>query len=909
MGDQINTVEPFGSATPAGRAWAKTGSPDTWHPLLLHCLDVAAAASTLLEREPRSTKERIAGAIGLSWPQARPWLLLLVAAHDLGKASAGFQCKWRNLTGLPTPRVADTSVNHAFISQIALAPWLVQRGWPSKLAERAADAVGCHHGERASAKTLEDLEGNRRALGDGTWATLRAQLLEALAGVLQPGAAPTTSEMSGPQFMWLAGLTSFADWIGSNTEWFAFGDPAAQDDLPGWFAARLLAAEQALDSLGWTVRTPLLTQPARFADALGFTPRPLQEAVASAVAEAAQPAILLIEAPMGEGKTEAAWYAHLELQRRFGHRGLYIAMPTQATGSAMFQRTLAFLHARAAQRTVDLQLVHGGAALNEAFRELKLAPLYDEGADAGAKAGARARVRAAEWFTHKKRALLSEYGVGTVDQALLPILPVRHHFVRLWGLANRVVVFDEIHAYDAYTGTLLLHLVHWLHALGSSVILLSATLPPKFRRELAKRVGAAMPPAEAPYPRLSLFSPGEVRQQHFAADASRRLTLRVQAIGPALAELRDALSERLADGGMALALLNTVQRAQDLYQLLPDGEALLEQGEVVGKQLPDGTEVYLFHARYPAHQRQRREQRALAVFGKPADGAAPREGRKILIATQVAEQSLDLDFDLIATDLAPIDLLLQRAGRLWRHRRAQRPLPEPTLLVAGLDGEAPGSFGRPLWWNKVYDEARLLQTWWLLRHETQGTCTLPDDIDAWVHRVYEDGGEVAVPAALRARFERALAEAEGDAFAETRLAHNEIIGLPDDASWADNPRLLYDEDDPLVHRTLAAQTRLGDESLTVIPLWPRDQDDLLAAPSPEQAKAWCTRALRVSRKGVVQLLEKVGVQPAWQESPWLRNSFALCLDEQGVWTQDSSVRLDVALGLVYAASSSFKEDA
>jgi CRISPR-associated endonuclease/helicase Cas3 len=895
----------FDSSAPVGRLWAKTGDAESWHPLVLHCLDVAAAASALLEREPQASRERVAAGIGLPWARARPWLLLLIAAHDLGKASPGFQCKWRNLTGLPTPRSTDTSVNHAFISQTALAPWLVERGWPSELAERAADAVGCHHGQRASSKTLEDLECNRRALGERPWAELRTQVLDALASVLQPDAPPTKEDMTGPEFMWLAGLTSFADWIGSNTDWFPFGNAALQDDLSGWLNSRRQAAELALDGLGWAPRTPLLQQPAGFADALGFEPRPLQAAVASAVAGASQPAILLIEAPMGEGKTEAAWYAHLELQRRFGHRGLYIAMPTQATGNAMFERMLALLHGREANRAVDLQLVHGGSALNEAFRTLKLAPVYDEGEGTDGNAEAGACVRAAEWFTHKKRALLSEYGVGTVDQALLPILPVRHHFVRMWGLANRVVVFDEIHAYDAYTGTLLLHLVHWLHALGSSVVLLSATLPPKFRRGLAGRVGAALPQAEAPYPRLSMFSPGEVRQQHFPADLSRRQVLRVLPIGPELAELRDALLQRLPGGGMALALVNTVQRAQDLYRLLPDGELLHEQDEVVGKLLADGTEVYLFHARYPAHQRQRREQRALAVFGKPEAGTAPRVGRKLLIATQVAEQSLDLDFDLIATDLAPIDLLLQRAGRLWRHRRAERPVPGPTLLVAGLGGDAPCDFGRPLWWNKVYDEVRLVQTWCLLRHETQGVCNLPDDIDTWVRRVYED--EVAIPEPLRPRYERARDEADGDAYAETRLAHNEIIGLPDDASWADNPRMLYDEDDPLVHRTLAAQTRLGDESLTVIPLWRWDGEALQTAPSADQARAWCTRAMRVGRKGVVQQLKAIGMPPAWQLSPWLRNSFPLCLDDEGAWNQDPNVRLDEALGLVYVSAKSSKE--
>lgn len=892
-------------SAPVARLWAKTGDADSWHPLVLHCLDVAAAAGALLDREPLATRDRIADALGLPWAGARPWLLLLVAAHDLGKASPGFQCKWRNLTDLPTPRAADTSVNHAFISQLALAPWLVERGWPRLLAERASDAVGCHHGQRASAKALEELECNRRALGERPWAELRAQMLEALAGVLQPDAPPMKVDMTGPEFMLLAGLTSFADWIGSNMDWFPFGGAASQDDLAEWLALRRRAADHALDSLGWTARTPLLQQHASFAAVLGLEPRPLQAAVANAVAEARQPAIVLIEAPMGEGKTEAAWYAHLELQRRFGHRGLYIAMPTQATGSAMFERMLALIQARSANRSIDLQLVQGGAALNEVFHTLRLAPLYDEQAGNGSHAAAGARVRAAEWFTHKKRALLSEYGVGTVDQALLPILPVRHHFVRLWGLANRVVVFDEIHAYDAYTGTLLLHLVHWLHALGSSVILLSATLPPSFRRALAARVGAALPRVEAPYPRLSTFGTSEVKQQHFQADPSRRQRLRVLGIGPELAALRDALLQQLADGGRALALVNTVQRAQDLYRLLPDGDVLHEQCEVVGKRLTDGTEVYLFHARYPAHQRQRLEQRALAVFGKPVEGAAPRQGLKVLIATQVAEQSLDLDFDLIATDLAPIDLLLQRAGRLWRHRRAVRPLAEPTLLVAGLDGDTPCDFGRPLWWNKVYDEARLLQAWCLLRHESQGRCMLPDDIDAWVRRAYED--EVDIPVALRARYERAREQAQGDAYAEARLAHNEIIGLPDDASWADNPRTLYDEDDPLVHRTLAAQTRLGDESLTVVPLWPRDREYLQTEPSGEQAQRWCMRALRIGRKGVVQQLKAIGVPPTWQQSAWLRNCFPLSLDEQGAWQQDPALRLDAALGLVYPSSNSPKE--
>jgi CRISPR-associated endonuclease/helicase Cas3 len=874
------------------KIWAKTSNDGSWHPLLLHCLDVAAAAEALLQREPRKTREQLATALGLPWSEARPWLLFLIAAHDLGKACPGFQCKWQNLSGLNAGRSPNTRINHAFVSQIVLGPWLHDRGWPEELARLASDAVGCHHGNRASPITLAHLGGDRSAIGKPEWQAVRQEALEALFAVFQPADPPSKASFTGPEFMLLAGLTSFADWIGSNTAWFKFANPGEVADLGRWFEEGCDKAEQALNEIGWLARAPLSATPRGFADVFGFPPRPLQKAMAAATAELSEPAILLIEAPMGEGKTEAAWFAHLELQRKFDHRGMYIALPTQATGNAMFERILAFLRKHGADRALDVQLLHGGTLLNAAFQQLCVASVHDE------EAGKSADVRASEWFTHKKRALLSEYGVGTVDQALLPILPVRHHFVRLWGLANRVVIFDEIHAYDAYTGTLLIHLVQWLLALGSSVVLLSATLPPVIRRKLAQVVGAALPDEEAAYPRLTVFRAGAVTQQHFDADPSRRQTIGVEPIGTTLEETQAALAKELADGGMGLALVNTVQRAQQLYDLYPDGCPLLSSGEQVGKRLEDGTEVYLFHARFPAAQRQVREQRVLEIFGKSGGETRLRSGRKILIATQVVEQSLDLDFDVITTDLAPIDLLLQRAGRLWRHPRAQRPVARPTLLVAGLAGEQPGDFGKPLWWSAVYAESILLQTWCLLREPAHRAITLPDDIDRLVQAVYEE--QVAMPEFLHERMDQALAEADGNGIAKTQQAHSAIIGLPDDASWDDPTRfVLYDEDDPFVHRTLAAQTRLGDESVVAIPLWPADSGDGRAVPSFEQTRSWSLRALRVGRKSIVKRLQSRGIPDAWQQSPLLRNHFPLCLDEQGHWLTDASVRLDAALGLTY----------
>ncbi len=875
----------------SSKLWAKTSQLmgpviRLWHPLILHLLDVAACADVILDREPEVTRKRLADVLGMAWEDARSWILLVIASHDLGKACPGFQCKWDNLTDLPLPKIPNTDINHAFVSQVTLAGILLERNWPEGLAVLVADAVGCHHGERTSERNLQFLEGNRNALGNIEWENVRRDIFDALFEVLQPARIPDKETLSGTDFMLLSGLTSFADWIGSNDKWFPFGTPEDCDDLTGWLQERKTSAERALDAIGWNHRTPLSSELRTFEQVFKFSPRPLQQAVADALSILQEPSILLIEAPMGEGKTEAAFFAHLEMQRRFGHRGLYMALPTKATGNAMFKRTLKFICDQGKDRKLDLQLVHGATLLNDTYQNLRFTGIHDP--ETGGE------IRAGEWFTNKKRALLSEYGVGTVDQAIVPILSVRHNFVRLWGLANRVVVFDEIHAYDAYTGTLLIHLIHWLLELGSSVVLLSATLPPRFRRELAKKVKADYPEQEVEYPRLSVFSPHSVCQTHFEADPSRRLTLQLHGIPPELQYIKAALDEHLINGGMGLALVNTVQRAQDLYRLFPDGEALFSGCQNVGKRLADGTEVYLFHARYPADRRQQREEQALSVFGEDGD----RIGRKILIATQVVEQSLDLDFDLIVTDLAPIDLVLQRAGRLWRHKRGYRPFPKPVLIVAGLAGEEPPSFGKPLWWGEVYREDMLLRTWILLREDQRKTLALPDEIDVLVEKVYEE--EVTVPEPLQERMNQAVINSEGKTIPLRGQANQAIIGLPDDASWNDPGRyVLYDEDAPGVHRTLMARTRQGSDSIVAIPLFSKDDFTLDMIPDFAKAKQWFMRAVSLSRNEVIRKLRGGGIPEGWQKSSLLRNCYPIILDENLRWIEGAKVRLDDELGIVY----------
>jgi CRISPR-associated endonuclease/helicase Cas3 len=871
--------------------WGKTDRSDSkrWNPLILHLIDVAASADALLRREPESTRQRMGALLGLSWEEALPWLLVLIACHDLGKACPGFQCKWEEsksliekmgLRILPNP---NTSIKHGFVSQVALELLLKEQDWPATLTRTVADAVGCHHGERASPIEIEFLEGDRKALGDSGWTRMRQGIFDQLLELFKPLAKPTKRSLDGPDFMLLAGLTSFADWIGSNEEWFPFGTPDDVADLDNWWNQALEKAEVALEALGWHQRLPLRNIGASFEEVFNQHPRPLQEAVSAEVQKATEPTVILIEAPMGEGKTEAALYAHLELQRRLGHRGLYIALPTKATGNAMFKRVLHFLNSHSAGRHIDLQLLHGATQLNDEFQKLRLTAI--DGFDEVGK------VRAAEWFTHKKRALLSEYGVGTIDQSLLSILPVRHQFIRLWGLANRVVVFDEIHAYDAYTGTLLVELVRWLLALGSSVILLSATLPPRIRQKLADACGTRIDDVEAPYPRISLFSEGRMKQVAFQADPTRRCSIKIVEVEPDLKSIVEEMAIQLPVEGMGLIIVNTVQRAQELYQLYQEGVAIIFKSEVIGKRLADNTEIFLFHARYPANLRQIREDGVLSIFGKEGT----RSGRTILIATQVVEQSLDLDFDYMITDLAPIDLILQRAGRLWRHPRSSRPVSCPTLAITGLSGDAPISFGNPLWWDAIYREDILLRTWELLKAKTE--INLPDQIDSLVEDVYEELREM--PLHLQERLDKALEESEGKAIAEKGRAQRAIIGSPHGSSWQKQCFSKHEDDEINCHPDLMARTRLGDSSVSIIPLNSSERDLVAAVPSFLQAKTWSQQAINVSKKRIVMVMQILGVPEFWQKSPLLRNCYPFWIDEAGCWLEDTRIRLDGELGLVY----------
>lgn len=871
----------------ARRLWAK--SDDGFgHGVLAHLLDVAAVAERMLAHEPPSTLDWVAQALGLEREHVARWVACLVGLHDFGKAIPGFQDKWLagrqadEALGLAFPDRALGVTDHACASAALLWEHLPKQGIGHLLWIRhVLQAISAHHGYN-----FNQSEFNRAkpSFEPPAWGEARRQIFAAYWAVLAPQGVPQIEALSQPAVQWLAGLTSVADWIGSNPEWFPLGERHAL--LAEHHADACARADQALREIGWRAFQPLLTAPAtadhliaRIVQRSELTARPLQ-AQADLLLDGVQgPALLLVEAPMGEGKTELAFLAHLRLQAANQHRGLYVALPTQATGNALFSRALTFLHSFAVGTPLDVQLVHGGAGLNEQVLALR-----------GIHGAAGEDVTSSAWFSQRRRPLLSPYGVGTVDQALFATLNVKHHFVRLWGLSNRVVVLDEVHAYDTYTSGLIEALLRWLRAMGSSVVLMSATLPAPRRDALLRAWGVVPETApELSYPRLLL---ADARGVAGGTCDSRPLPpIHLQAVAEDIDSLVAKASELVEQGGCGALIVNTVDRAQSLYLKLK-------------AELADAVPLLLFHARFPADQRSQQEQAVLARFGQSGE----RPAKALLIATQVAEQSLDIDFDFMLTDLAPVDLILQRAGRLHRHQR-ERPEAHrlATLFVAGLAPEALPDL-KSTAWEYVYEPYILGRTWALLSREQE--LHLPQDIDRLVQAVYDSED---LPADI-AEADRAFIEDEaygshlGKRQTERMMALNVAIdpeAEPQSAYTQKNRG--YEEGEEGLG--LPNYTRLGDDSVTLIPVhqvpggWSLapngeafDPDQLLSNALAKQLHA---RQLKTSRAALVKHAQALESRRSFSEHPLLRHLKPLLLTDGCLQLGRLTVRLDDELGLVY----------
>lgn len=865
------------------------------HPLICHMLDVAAVTDAIWQDcLAQRLRFHLARAFKLDDDSTRRWVAFLAGAHDLGKASPVFQTKgsadrrstppWLEGSELEFGPLNVRDPGHGTVTAAQLPAHLISRFHLSPTyANRLSLITGGHHGIFPSASLRSNATntglGEPRRGVDNPWARARDELIATFAELLCAEGTPDL--LPNAASMLLAGLISVADWIGSiDDESFFPYALSLPNDLTAYLGQSRQRARNAVKLLHWSAwsQRGIPTSFRALFPKISH-PRPLQLATEQLARKIAPPALAILEAPMGEGKTEPAFYL-ADFWNALGFRGSYIAMPTQATSDQLYGRLRTFLEGRyGAGDEINLQLLHGHAALNAEMKLLRTGEAIHipKSVDQGGDDDAEATVGAAEWFTYRKRGLLAPFGVGTVDQALMSVLRVKHGFVRLFGLAGKTVVIDEVHAYDTYMSTLLERLLEWLAALGSPVILLSATLPSAKRkalvnaylRGLGEAEAAALPSGD--YPRITWTSPSGVQTLPVGTAPETRRTLQLAWLEVDTGGLPAHLLKQTREGGCAAVICNTVDRAQKVYTSLKDMSKLLPEAE--------RPVLRLFHARSLYEDRQDCEEWCLRCFAKPGrEGGitAARPSRAILVATQVIEQSLDLDFDIMISELAPLDLLLQRSGRLQRHQRADRrgaQTPALQILSPPLGDRGLPQFDRASTW--VYDEHILLRTWLALRQRQ--AITVPEEVEDLVDTVYAESGAppANAPEALTEYWASTLEAMETKRQGRESLANQPLIPSPhfDNEEFFEtvSPELL--EDRPDAARERQARTRYEElPSIGVIWLDAREAEGAKTShPDREAIRELLMHSVQLRGRWVASLYGGELTPPSWRSNATLRH--------------------------------------
>jgi CRISPR-associated endonuclease/helicase Cas3 len=624
----------------------------------------------------------------------------LAAAHDIGKITPGFQLKARPHWDFCGARGGDAyEANHSIVGQAYLGSLAALR-----VGRRPFDlvlAVGGHHGRYPSSEAGHFPRIDEDGLGWGH--ELRDELLRELESVF--GKLPAHDIPKGAFVHWLTGFITFADWIGSDTRWFPLSREWPLGDRETSCSARKKAT-QAISELGWHQRA--VHQGREFGSLFPGvrSPRPLQSALIAAIDS---PGLYIVEAPMGVGKTEAALAACYRRWTDGTERGLYFALPTQLTSNRIHSRVSGFLE-KVISDPVIASLVHGNAWMRE-DRVVAISPTTSNGEDA---------TGLCDWYSSGRKSLLAPFGSGTIDQAVMACLPVKHSALRLFALSGKMVVIDEVHSYDPYTSALVDRAVKWLIDVGCSVIVLSATLSSVRRKALLAAVGALESGDSSAYPLITKVSKGTPQAESIPVDGGE-VTSTPITIERASAMTEDVwygIAAAAESGACVVVIRNTVGLAQETYRQLKS--RCRDQRVTFG----------LIHSRFPQYQRDANEQRWMESLGK---GSECRPHGCILVATQVIEQSVDIDADLLISDLAPVDLILQRLGRLHRHPRS-RPsgfeAPRCIVLMPRVDWTAceskiKSALGPSAW---VYPPFSLYQAARILSKLPESTVNLPKDI-------------------------------------------------------------------------------------------------------------------------------------------------------------------------------------
>ncbi|MEX2717822.1 MAG: CRISPR-associated helicase Cas3' [Candidatus Sigynarchaeota archaeon] len=700
------------------------------------------------------------------------------SSHDIGKCFPSFQASVPELAiplkkeGLPFPqeyRWQDHAAGGwAWLFEDARSKYLVtELNWDRDAAWLLATCIRGHHGDFSSQRSREpnDLF--------AAWEPARRAIMarvESAFDAREWKIAATPPDMSVAGMLW-TGFIVLADWLASKM--IVPGTPPNPVDFLSYCRSRCEKIASSFfpgSGVDWS-------QLFKFRDVFPWlnNPRPLQLECEYIITHEPGPCLAIIEAPMGEGKTEAAIYLATRWASNLSLAGMYFALPTTGTSNQIHNRVREFLAKHSDPAACQVALVHGMRWLIDRSTYHKL----------GSFQSLHDAVIAHEWLRPSKRAILSAFGVGTIDQSLMAALKVKFGFLRVLGLASKVLIVDEVHAYDAYMSKILTLLLKWMAIMRVPVILLSATLPAYRKSSLldayAPSASANLPIESNEYPVITIASNNEVHAYPVKGCAQHTKITLCNHFGmlgnhDEIARIAVEASGR-AGGKCVCVIVNTVAAAQDTFQKVHDACKNLD------------VSLYLFHARFPAGQRRRIEKLVLRAFG-PKGTRRPR--RAILVATQVVEQSLDIDFDEMISELAPIDLLLQRAGRLHRHKRHARPEEDVVRLHVALPAKPDYKLGK----NNIYSAYRMLLTCSILMEREH--IDLPGDIRPLVDTVYHAPERETVtnnipPDRLIKARERLNAE-EAD---EAGMATQYLIAVPEPHTFtlAEQQRAVFDDDE------------------------------------------------------------------------------------------------------------------
>ncbi|MFJ3984035.1 CRISPR-associated helicase Cas3' [Streptomyces fungicidicus] len=930
---------------PARSVWAKHDrDTDGWLPLWRHMEDSAAVAGLLWDRWlPVGVRRLVVEGLAQNESDARALAVWLAGVHDIGKATPAFACQVDQLAdamrdqGLemrsakamgPDRRIAP----HGLAGQVLLGEWLEKRhGWAPARTGQFTVAVGGHHGVPPEHGQIKALYGHEELLrtpgvSSRVWRQVQSELLDVCAesfGVAERLKGWRTVRLPQPVQVLLTALVIVSDWIASNPDLFPyFPDGAHLDDQE-----RLAAAWEGLDlPAPWraeeTDRSARDLFASRFELPVGAEIRPVQEACVELAQEMEAPGLMIVEAPMGEGKTEAALAVAEIFAARSGAGGVFFALPTMATGNAMFPRLIDWLSRLpgVAGFRHSVHLAHSKAALNEDFTGLMArtggvvavnvdepAPVSRQERNDRHRAGAELVAHA--WLRGRKKSMLASFVAGTIDQLLFAGLKSRHLALRHLAVAAKVVVIDEAHAYDTYMSVYLDRVLSWLGGYRVPVVVLSATLPASRRRELVAAYSGRTDASAAgdmtasdAYPLLTAVAPGGIPLARRPQASARSTVVQVEHLADDLDILADRLESELVDGGCVLVIRNTVGRVLDTARALRDRFG--------------AENVTVAHSYFVDLDRADKDTALLHLFGSPEKTDGRPRGRHIVVASQVAEQSLDVDFDLLVSDLCPVDLLLQRMGRLHRHQRGQGQEERPELLrtarclVTGADwtADVPAPVRGSV---AVYGRYALLRSAAVLLPHLEGGSSrpvrLPADISPLVQSAYGEGPVGPdhwqdVMKKAREQFER-YRDDQAERAAVFRLGD---VGRPGRPLFGWVAAGVGDTDDTPTGRAQVRDTRdslavvvvqrRGDGSLATLPWLEPDRrgrhraglelpQDATPAPFAARTAASCGLRLPLQFSGetmdrAIEELEHLYL-PKWQgkESPWLSDQLILTLDE------------------------------